>query len=199
MTVSLKNHVLLSLNGVLEKYMGVRHIKIAYALAKNKQALGTALRAYLDLVGVRQKELNALVQPGGCLHEYEGRRQELCQKYAEKDAEGNPKTQGHSYVIENKAAFDNSLQELSREYDKELQERVEIEKVMTDALQEESEFNPYAIPIEVVELSEEGIFEARDLLHLMERGIIIDKDTGPAPKTAAKNDKVTSIKRHKKA
>ena len=174
MAQTMKNSELLALNSVLEKYMSVKQGKIAWALARNKQRVLDALKPYVELQSSRQKEIGAMLSEGGSLYEYEQARQALCKVHAVKDEKGNPATSGNTYVIANKAEFDSELADLAAGYVELLEEKVAIEKVVETAFAEEVEFEPYTLSEELAVNSD--IFEARDLLQLAERGIIVESE-----------------------
>ena len=87
-------------------------IKFSYFVAKNKMIIK-------DEVQILQQ----LVTPSQSFIEYDTKRVELAEKYADRDEDGKPIVENNTYIItEKKEVFDKELAELKEEYKEAIQE-----------------------------------------------------------------------------
>lgn len=110
----MKRRTALKLWQVFGKLEGLKHdVRFSYFLAKNK----VALKAELDLLEESQKPSQAFL-------EYEARRVESAQKFADKDANGNPKIHNNSYIIYDKREdFEKEIKTLKTKFKKAISDR----------------------------------------------------------------------------
>lgn len=176
--MELKNSELLVLQAVINVYKKTTNGDIAWGLMRNTQRISNALKDYLDLKKEREAEIAELFSEGKPLHEYDEKRVELCKKRALKDEKGKPVQSGNSFVIEDQVAFDKDLKKLGKPWEKELEERDAIQKVITDSLEKKVEFTPYQMDPELVRKA--NLISMEHMLYLAERGIIENEDADEA-------------------
>jgi hypothetical protein len=112
--------------------------RFSYFMAKNKMAIKNEVDA-----------LNLAQEPSELFKEYDVKRAEIAQKYADKDANGVAMTKNNQYVIvENKKKFDTELTKLKKKYQKAIDEREEQARSFGKLLAEEVEFDGYQIALE---------------------------------------------------
>ena len=126
---------LLQALGTLGNLSGV---KFAYALIKNKKKI----QAELDT-------LKETVKPSNKLQEYENKRVELCKQYCEKDKEGKPVIKNNSYSgLDVNVKFDAEIKKLKEEYKTELDNREKQVKEYNKLLQEKVEIELHKIAVD---------------------------------------------------
>jgi len=160
----MKRRTILNMWHVMQKLEGLKHdIRFSYFLAKNKVALKPEIEA-----------LDEAQKPSETYIEFENKRIETAQKFADKDAAGNPKIHNGQYVIfDSRDEFEAEIKKLKTkfktaisdretqllEYSKMLNEDVEftLTKIKFDQLpkQIESAFLEVFIEANVIEDSAE--------------------------------------------
>lgn len=103
----MKRRTLLKLWQVVQRLEGLKHdVRFSYFLAKNK----VSLKAELDLLDEAQKPSESFIA-------YEQKRVETAQQFADKDANGQPKTHNGQYVIyDDKAGFEKEIKKLKTKF-----------------------------------------------------------------------------------
>lgn len=123
----------------IEAVSGLKGVRFAYAMAKNKSALKRELETLQEAIKMSEK-----------YGEYEEKRVELCEQHSEKDDKGKAKLENNEYVILSKAQFDKELGKLRKEYESVIEERTAQIKEFNELLKKESEFKPYMVAYESV-------------------------------------------------
>ena len=99
----------------------IKSTKFQYQLFKIKSAIQKST-----------EEFNEFLKTTDCfkkVSEYDEKRIELCKKYAEKDEDGNPKSNGNNFVIDEKnGEFKVEIFKLYKEYENDLKALEEIKE-----------------------------------------------------------------------
>jgi hypothetical protein len=129
----MKRRVILDLWKVLSQLEGLKHdVRFSYFLAKNKVALKSEIEA-----------LNEANTPSAAYLEFENKRVEGAQRFADKDEVGNPKVFNNQYVItEHKSDFEAEMKKLKTKFKTAIEAREKQIKDYEDLLEEEVEFKP---------------------------------------------------------
>ena len=135
----MKNEKLQSLYAGIEAVSGLKGVRFAYAMAKNKSALKRELESLQEAIKMSDK-----------FTEYEKKRVELCEQHSEKDDTGKAKLENNEYVILSKAQFNKELDKMRKEHKDTLDERTAQIKEFNELLKKESEFKPYMVAYESV-------------------------------------------------
>jgi hypothetical protein len=110
----MKRRTLLNLWQAINKLEGLKHdVRFSYFLAKNKVALKPEIEAFEEA----QKPQDDYIQ-------FETKRVELAQTYADKDANGSPKVHNGQFVIFDKRdEFDAEIKKLKTKFKKAIDAR----------------------------------------------------------------------------
>lgn len=125
--------------------------KLAYAIAKNKKTILNELEA-----------LNEASKPSEEYTKYDRLRVELAKKYAKKDKDGKPLTEGNVYVMEDYQAFDKEHKELEKEHKKAIDERNKQKEELEEVLDQEKKLTLW--PLKKEDLPEEITVEQLEAL-----------------------------------
>lgn len=138
-SMKVKNRQVVALWNVISKYseMETKLIRFKYALAKNKRAL-------TDQVEI----LKEAQTPGEKFRTYDTERLGLCQAYAQKDDEGNPKIEGNQFVMDNLVEFNEKLAKLQEKHEEAIEENSQQIKDFEKLLDEEVELPLFQIKFE---------------------------------------------------
>lgn len=103
----MKRETLVRLWKSIERLEGLKHdVRFSYFLAKNK----VSLKSELDIMEEAQKPSEAFL-------EFENRRVELAQQFADKDANGQPKVHNGQYVIfDSRDDFEKDMKKLKTKF-----------------------------------------------------------------------------------
>lgn len=135
------NEKLQALYQGVESVSGLKGVRFAYAMARNKLALKRELETLQEAIKASDKFI-----------EYDKKRVDLCEQYADKDDKDEPKLENNEYVFSkaNKVKFDKELDKVREEYKTVIDERTAQLKEFGELLKKESEFKPYMIAYESV-------------------------------------------------
>ena len=108
------NEKLQSVYQGIEAVSGLKGVRFAYAMARNKSALKKELETLQEAVKASDK-----------FAEYDKKRIELCEQYADKDEKDKPKLENNEYVFSkaNKVKFDKELDAFRKGYKQTLDDR----------------------------------------------------------------------------
>ena len=109
--------------------------KTAYVISKN-----------IALIKPIIKLITQENQPGRDFLEYDGKRIELCKKYAQKKDDGEFVVRQGQYIIGDQKSFDKEMEKLRKKYDTAIKIRNDQEKKVKNILEGETEINLRLIP-----------------------------------------------------
>ena len=145
----MKNEQLNGLMMGIEAVSGLKGVRFAYAMARNKSALKRELETLQEAIKASDK-----------FTEYDKKRIELCEQYADKDEKdkpkminvGTPQAPREEFVFSkaNKTKFDKEVDKLQKDNKVVLEERTAQLKEFSELLKKESEFVPYMIAYESI-------------------------------------------------
>ncbi len=134
----MKNKDVMSLYKSLVELSGLKGVKLAYAVARNKVILQNEFEGLV----ASQKESQEFL-------DFEDERVELAKKYSKKNADSEPETKivnkTREYILEDKEAFKKALAELKEKYKKTLDERDQQIKDFEALLEEESKITLHKV------------------------------------------------------
>jgi hypothetical protein len=117
--------------------------KGAYGIGRNKRAIESEIKSL-------EEAQKAVIYPDS-LNEFHSKRVELCREFADKDADGNPKMTGQSFVMTTgRSLFEEKLIPLREEYKEPLEAANKIDSEFHAFLQEEIEVEVFKIKIDDV-------------------------------------------------
>ena len=136
----MKRKDLVELNNVLHELSGEKHkVKFSFFVARNINKIKPEIDAIIDVN-----------KPCDEKQEYEKKRLDLCEKYAEKDENGRAKISNkNEYVMgENQKIFNEEMEKLKEE--REIADKLEKDRIsqFEEMLDEEVEFDGYKIKID---------------------------------------------------
>ena len=119
----------------------LKGVKFAYGMAKNRR-----------LIEEESKILQEALKPSDKFQEYDKKRIEMCEKYADKDDKGKAKLEKNAYIfsVENKKKFDKDIEGLRKEYKKEVDDRETQAAEFQKLMEKESDYKPFIIAYEDV-------------------------------------------------
>ena len=133
---------------IMDQYKGVKHIKFAYFLAKNKKKIQPEIEA-----------LEEIIVPSEAFKAYDGERAKLAEFYSDKDEDGNPKILNSNYVVAEKLKeFEDELKVLKEKYTKVVEERNKQVEDYSNMLEEEIEFDGHKIKLDDLPPEVDSIF-----------------------------------------
>jgi antirestriction protein len=118
---------------------GLKGVKFAYILSKNKAVIEPELNAVREASKVADN-----------FNEFEKERIELNEKYAVKDKDGKPVIKEENYQISDKVAFDKELNKLKEKHKEAIEERENQVKEVDELQKEEIELELREIPLDIV-------------------------------------------------
>lgn len=143
------NEKLSSLMQGIEAVSGLKGVRFAYSMARNRLALKRELETLQEAIKASDK-----------FAEYDKKRIELCEQHADKDEKNKPKminvgtekAPREEFVFSkaNKVKFDKEVDVLQKENKAILDERDAQLKEFAELLKKESEFKPYMIAYEAI-------------------------------------------------
>ncbi len=123
----------------IELVSSLKGVKFAYAIAKNRNAIKAEIAVLQETIKFSEK-----------FTEYDKKRIELCENYADKNDKGKAVMTNNEYVITDKIKFNKEIKTLQKEYSQPIKEREAQVKEFSALLQKESVFKPYMIAYEDV-------------------------------------------------
>jgi len=120
----------------LEKLNDLEGIKFAYAISKNKKMLKDEIES-----------LQEIIKPSKEIEEYERKRINLCEKYAEKDKNNKPIIEDNRYkfINDDKDKFEKDIKILMDENKELLEKQNKKNEEYLKLLEEDIEINLYKI------------------------------------------------------
>jgi hypothetical protein len=113
MKITITRQELLELWHGLPALANLTGFKLGYAVARTKAKLRPEVEA-----------LDEALKPDKDFQKYEEKRLILCQKYVQKDAQGNPAVQNGQFIFgENREVFEKEMAPLSEEYAQAIEDR----------------------------------------------------------------------------
>jgi len=117
--------------------------KFAYAISRNTDMFGSVIKA-----------IKKVLDPSKEYIEYDKKRFELAQKYADLDKDGKPVINSNSYVVRiNRDKFDKEIEILTKEYKTAIDNQKKLSDNMPQFLETEEEVSYYKIKSEWVPLT----------------------------------------------
>jgi hypothetical protein len=117
--------------------------KFAYAISRNTDAFSSSI-----------KSIKKVLDPSKEYIEYDKKRFELAQKYADLDKDGKPIINGNSYVVrQNRDKFDREIEILTKEFKTAIDNQKKLSDNMPQFLETEEEVSCYKIKSEWVPLT----------------------------------------------
>ena len=123
-------------------YLGaLKGAKFTFTITRNKQAIKPMV-----------KKVNELATMSGSYKEFDVKRVEINNKYAEKDESGKAKMQDERFVIleDKKEDFEKEIEALKEEYKETIKEREEQKNQVEAYLKEETELELKPIPLSMI-------------------------------------------------
>jgi hypothetical protein len=126
----------------LNELSNAKGVKFAYAVLKNKKAIGKELEILEELK--KSSEFAILLKKE---QEFQKKRLELCNKYAKKDKDGKPEIKDDEFVMENKDEWSKIFDDLKKKenYDEIEKEIKKKQKEFNSLLEEEVEIESHKI------------------------------------------------------
>lgn len=139
--MKITNQKLWALLQGIKNLSGLKGVKFAYGMAKNKRLIEQEIEI-----------LQEAIKPSDKFQEYDKKRIDFCVKYADKDDKGKAKLEGNEYVFsgKNKEKFDKEIETLKKEYGQEQKEREEQIDEFHKLMTKESDFKPFMIAYEEI-------------------------------------------------
>ena len=154
--VSMTKQELLELWQGLPALANLRGFKLGYAVARTKAKLRHEIEA-----------LDEALKPDKDFQAYEEKRLQLCRKYAQKDAQGNPIIQGDQFMFgENRGGFDAEMVPLSEEFAQAIEDRRKQVEDYQDSLRGPIEIEVHQIGLEDVP-EDATVAQVAVLIHLI--------------------------------
>jgi hypothetical protein len=117
--------------------------KFVYAISRNTDSFGIVIKA-----------IKKVLDPSKEYIEYDRKRYELAQKYADLDKDGKPVINGNSYIVrQNRDKFDREIDVLLKEYKTAIDNQNKLKDNMPQFLETEEEISCYKIKSEWVPLT----------------------------------------------
>ncbi|MDD5651687.1 MAG: hypothetical protein PHF86_14930 [Candidatus Nanoarchaeia archaeon] len=117
--------------------------KFVYAISRNTDSFGIVIKA-----------IKKVLDPSKEYIEYDKKRFELAQKYADLDKDGKPVINGNSYIVrQNRDKFDREIDVLLKEYKTPIDNQNKLKDNMPQFLETEEEISCYKIKSEWVPLT----------------------------------------------
>jgi hypothetical protein len=147
------------------------HPRVTYAINKNKRMVKQTI-----------EDMEKTIAPDAKMKEFQEKREKLATEHSTKDAAGNPKTKLVPGIngSENQYAYDipdqentesvyrKKLTKLEKEYKETVDLHMDKEKKYNDEfLEDESDFKPFKIPLDLLEAHEKCSQNVMDLIHWM--------------------------------
>lgn len=110
----------------LESVKDLKGIKFAYVSLKNKKKIEEEIKLFEEIV-----------KPNPKFEEYEQNRIKLCEKHSEKNENGKPIILQDKYKITDEIKFNSELDELKKDYNSVINERIKQINDYNEMLEEE--------------------------------------------------------------
>lgn len=114
-------------------------VRFAYAMSKNKKLITSEVETLEDAIKYSDE-----------FEAYEKDRIELCERHAEKDDKGKPKTSGDKYVMADQKKFDKGLEALNEKNKEVIERRKKQGEEYGKLLEVESSYEPFMVEFEDV-------------------------------------------------